>query len=446
LELDNTVLLVCEAVVYFTAMAVLFRMRRRFGLGVLVAALGTLHFLETYLAATVYVPVPLGLALSPGSTVLFSGKLAVLLMVYIREDAAAVRQPIYGILFGNFLIVAIAAIVRLHAVPAEIGGRLPDFAFLDQMGLLMVWGTLLLFVDCIVLILLYERLGSWLASQRMLRIGLSLAAILTFDQAGFYLGLKLLIGAPLNVLVGGWAGKMVAVVIYAGMSGIYLRLFESRRIPSGHRRLSDIFDVLTYRERYHALLERTGRDGLTGLYDRGRLELEGAGQVEEALRRGGPLSLLLVDVDHFKSVNDRHGHTRGDAMLRLVASKLGEVARNGDAAYRYGGEEFLMICPGLAQGSALLVAERLRREIAAASEAAGTPVTVSIGLATTPPDGASFAALFSAADDRLYRAKATGRNRVLGIVDQVSEGVEIDPGAQPEGGRPAARWRRVIGG
>src|SRR3546814_10290348 len=93
---------------YFGVMATLFGVRGRFGLGVFLCALGVMHFLETYLASVFYIELPFGIV-SPGSTVLFSGKLAIILMMYIREDAAVVRQPIYGLLIGNFLIVGLMA-------------------------------------------------------------------------------------------------------------------------------------------------------------------------------------------------------------------------------------------------------------------------------------------------------------------------------------------------
>ena len=95
-------------------MAGLFRLRHRFGIGLVFCALGTMHFLETYLAAILYLQLPGAIVISPGSIVLFSGKLAMLLLVYIREDAAAVRQPIYGLLVGNFLMVALVFTMRFH--------------------------------------------------------------------------------------------------------------------------------------------------------------------------------------------------------------------------------------------------------------------------------------------------------------------------------------------
>ena len=94
----NALLMAVEAIVYFAVLAGLFRARHRVGIGAFFCALGVMHFLETYLASVVYVPLPFGIVASPGSTVLFSGKLMLLLLVYIREDAVVVRQPIYGLL------------------------------------------------------------------------------------------------------------------------------------------------------------------------------------------------------------------------------------------------------------------------------------------------------------------------------------------------------------
>lgn len=411
----NVALLVGEAALYFAVMAALFRLRRHFGLGVFVCALGSLHFLETYLAAIFYIQAPLGTALSPGSIVLFSGKLVMLLLLYIREDAQAVRQPIYGLLFGNFLIVALVMMMRRHDVVAPVPGQLPDFPFLDQMGGLMIWGTILLFVDSILLILLYERSAAWLGRSATARIWLSASVVLSFDQLGFYLALYTFVGSPVEVLYGGWIGKMVAAAVYAAFTGIYLRWFEGAGGKLELRpRLTDVFDALTYRERYHELLEQSGRDGLTGLYDRGRLERQGPLRVADAIAAGRALSLILADVDGFKAINDQHGHAAGDQVLRLVGSKLVETMRSTDSIYRYGGDEFVVLSEGLVHDAALAVAERLRRAVEVHSAAEGMPVTISIGIATCPSDATTLAALFASADTRLYEAKSAGRNRVIG--------------------------------
>jgi diguanylate cyclase (GGDEF)-like protein len=412
-ELNNTVLLAAEAVLYFAVMAALFRFRHRVGIGVFFCALGTMHFLETYLAAILYVTLPGGLVVSPGSVVLFSGKLIMLLLVYIREDATAVRQPIYGLLLGNFLMVAIVFLLREHNVVPMVSGSVPDLGFLDQMGGLMVWGTTLLFIDSMLIILLYERLGAWFGNRQALRIMVSAALVLTFDQAGFWLALHVLSGAPLGVLYSGWVAKMGAAVLYAVLAAFYLRWGETGR--TRHRSLADVFGRLTYRERYEALLRQSGHDALTGLLDRGRFDRDGAGAIGRAGSGRRPVSLLLLDIDHFKKVNDGHGHATGDEALRRIAGELAAAVREGDRVYRYGGEEFVVLCEGLPHPAALLAAERLRLGVASlAIDGISGPITASVGVATAPEDGEDLATLFAETDRRLYAAKAAGRDRVRG--------------------------------
>ncbi len=415
MSLNNALLLIGEGILYFGVMAFLFRMRHLFGLGVFVCALGSLHFLETYLAAVLYVQFVAGTAISPGSIVLFAGKLVMLLLLYIREDATAVRQPIYGLLIGNFLIVALGMLLRLHDVMAPVPNRVPDFQLIDQMGGLMIWGTILLFIDSILIILLYERSGAWFGRNVTARIWVSAAMVLTLDQVGFFLALRLFIGVPIEVLFGGWLGKMAAAAFYAALAGAYLRWFERGDVREALQpRLVDVFDALTYRERYHALLERAGRDGLTGLGDRGRLEEQGPLRIANTLAANKPLSLVLVDIDDFKQTNDRYGHSTGDRVLKLVSDRLTETMRSSDSIYRYGGDEFVVLCADLPHERALSVAERLRGTIEALSAADGVPITVSVGVATCPADAMGLAALFACADARLYEAKSTGRNRVVG--------------------------------
>jgi len=419
----NAVLMAAEVVVYFAVLAALFRARDRIGIGTFFCALGVMHFLETYLASILYVPLPFGIVASPGSTVLFTGKLMLLLLVYIREDAVVVRQPIYGLMLGNLLLLALAALMRSHGAIA--GDQHSDFGFLNEMGALMVWGTLILFADCIMMILLYERLRAATAGRLLLRIALTGAVVLTFDQAAFFAGLHYLTGAPLSVLFGGWAAKMAAVAIYAVLGAVYLRWMEvPRRREKRAPRIRDVFDLLTYRERYEDLMARSGRDALTGALDRGRLEQLGRKRVEEAALAGRPASLLILDIDHFKSFNDRFGHAAGDVVLLRIARIVMGTVGNDASVFRYGGEEFVVIAPDLTRAAALALGERIRRDVASHMDvAAGAPlVTVSIGLATCADDASDYDSLFECADRRLYLAKSAGRNCVIGETG-------IDPGA-----------------
>lgn len=420
MALLNTLLLLVQALVYFGVMAALFRFRDRFGLGAFLCALGVMHFLETYLASVFYIELPFGI-ISPGSTVLFSGKLAIILMMYIREDAAVVRQPIYGLLIGNFLMVGLVMVLRNHEVVSAVPGRLPDFKFVDEMGWLMVWGTTLLFIDSIAIILLYERLGSWLRRWPVTRSFVALAAILTFDQAGFFLALHYVSDAPWFVMFGGWCAKMGAALVYSLLVGAYLKWFETRTGPAPvPMRISDVFQTLTYRERYEDLLETSGRDALTGAYDRGRLEAAGATIVDTALQSGRPVSLLILDLDSFKAINDQYGHAQGDEMLRRIGDAFAGSLRKQDRLFRYGGDEFVILSDGLSHSAAMSLAERLRYAVVAATaDQPGGPVTISIGVASCPRDALDVDHLFDVADDRLYVAKHAGRDRAVGSSDRV---------------------------
>ncbi|ESY41022.1 GGDEF domain-containing protein [Mesorhizobium sp. RSR380A] len=405
----NSFLLLAEAVVYFSVMVTLFRFRDRIGLGVFVCALGAMHFLETYLASVFYVALPFGMV-SPGSAVLFSGKLVMLLLLYMKEDAATVRQPIYGLLLGNALMIGLVLILRLHDISAFSDGKLPDIGFIDQMGWLMVWGTTLLFIDAILIILLYEKLGRYLRRAPFSRILICVACVLTFDQAGFFSALHFVAGAPIAVFFGGWFAKMGAAFAYSAMLVAYLRWFETRQVVAP-RGLSDVFDTLTYRERYEALVEHVGRDGLTGLLHRGRFDSDGERLVAVSLRTAQPLSLLIVDVDHFKSINDRFGHAEGDRVLRSIAQVLTQAAGAQDQVFRIGGEEFAILC-SQPHAVARLLGENLRQAVKACVNR--FDISVSAGIATVDETVGSLADLFALADERLYRAKSTGRDRVVG--------------------------------
>ncbi|WP_032808027.1 GGDEF domain-containing protein [Mesorhizobium sp. WSM1293] len=407
----NSFLLLAEAVVYFSVMVTLFRFRQRIGLGVFVCALGVMHFLETYLASVFYVALPFGMV-SPGSAVLFSGKLVMLLLLYMKEDAATVRQPIYGLLLGNALMIGLVLLLRLHAVAPLPDGRQPDMSFIDEMGWLMVWGTTLLFVDAILIILLYEKLGRTLRKAPFARILTSVACVLTFDQAGFFTALHFVAGAPIAVFFGGWFAKMAAALIFSTMLVAYLKWFEERQITAP-RGLTDIFDTLTYRERYEALVEHVGRDGLTGLLHRGRFDADGEAAVQVSLRTARPLSLLIIDVDHFKSINDRFGHAEGDKVLKAVASLLGETASAEDQVFRIGGEEFAILS-SRPHPVARLFGESIRYAVKGSAATSRFELTVSAGVSSVSETTRCLADLFALADQRLYKAKSTGRDRVVG--------------------------------
>jgi diguanylate cyclase (GGDEF)-like protein len=157
-------------------------------------------------------------------------------------------------------------------------------------------------------------------------------------------------------------------------------------------------------------------DGLTGLYNHRHFQETLEKEIRRCERESRTLSLLLLDLDHFKQYNDRFGHTEGDAALRRVAGQIMKSTRSTDMAFRYGGEEMTVLLPSCTKDQACEVAEKIRVAVSRAGQRPGrfgARVTVSIGVATFPEDGRVARALVDMADTALYAAKAQGRDRVV---------------------------------
>jgi diguanylate cyclase (GGDEF)-like protein len=164
------------------------------------------------------------------------------------------------------------------------------------------------------------------------------------------------------------------------------------------------------------LLELSNTDHLTGLFNR-RYLMEALGkEVQRSVRKAGNLSLIILDIDHFKQVNDTYGHLQGDVVLQKVALQLQKELRAYDTAARYGGEEFIAVLPDATLNEAVFVAERVRASVEAtkfSGALSSLKLTVSIGVARFSSPGCTTVDSFiKLADDSLYRAKANGRNRV----------------------------------
>jgi diguanylate cyclase (GGDEF)-like protein len=157
-------------------------------------------------------------------------------------------------------------------------------------------------------------------------------------------------------------------------------------------------------------------DALTGLFNRRHFEDMLDEQIERASAEGWALSLLLLDLDHFKQYNDRWGHTEGDSELRRVAALVQRTVRSTDIAFRYGGEELAVLLPSCAKDQAVGVAEKVRQAVGSGTQRPsrfGARTTVSVGVATFPEDGRVARGLVDTADAALYQAKALGRDRVV---------------------------------
>jgi diguanylate cyclase (GGDEF)-like protein len=173
-----------------------------------------------------------------------------------------------------------------------------------------------------------------------------------------------------------------------------------------------VFEILTYRERYHALLAQSGRDALTGALDRSRLETQGRQAVDLALASGQAASVLAIDMDRLKDLNDRYGHEAGDAALRAMVDALRLRLRPSDYLFRFGCDSFLICSTGPEARYARQLAETVAATMAGVSVSGHgrtTSLSASVGLAVGPEDGATFKALFERADLNLYAAKREGR-------------------------------------
>lgn len=179
--------------------------------------------------------------------------------------------------------------------------------------------------------------------------------------------------------------------------------------------------VVSRIERGRRIREMAHRDGLTGLLNHATLMAELDHAVESWHRRKDPFSFVMVDLDHFKRINDRHGHLAGDRVLVHVARILQQVARASDLLGRYGGDEFGLILPGNGVDGAVSFADRARAAIAQdpPTDPAGAPVPVhlSVGIAVYPEDGDRASVLVQAADRALYQAKRRGRDQVIRAQD-----------------------------
>jgi len=409
-------LMALEAGLAAVVLLALFSARRVFSLAALYTTVGVFYYLATLLASTTFVAVSPGLLLSPGSVALFPASLFAVLLVYIREDAREARNMIYGLLAANVSASLLGLLVSQHLRgPLAFNPlALPPELFVQSPRLFII-GTLALFADTILIILAYEALARHVRPL-FLRLYAPLALVLMFDTLLFVTGGFAENPAYLQILASGILGKTFAALIYAAALTLYLPRARSIELD-GRIGLSDLFQVLTYRQRYEALRAQAARDPLTGVHNRGFFDEVLLVQLAAARRGGIPVAVLIIDVDNFKKVNDTHGHFEGDRALRTIAQALAGAARASDIVCRYGGDEFCLILPGTPLEAAAQLAARIREEIPAAGVRAGVcggaRITVTIGLAACPADGAESDALLRAADRRLYRGKEAGRDRVV---------------------------------
>jgi len=418
---DQIGLMLAQAALLAAFLIVLFRLRARLGLSLLYISLGILQYLQAQLALAVFVEVAPGILLSPGSVVLFTGSFFIILLVYIREDAIEARKICYGILAAGIVTTALAFLFgfAMSLPSTRVLEKLPDALFRQNARPVLV-SIAALTVDVLLIIVIYEGLGRWLRRLVFLRIFVSLTLVLAIDTVLFVTGSFVEKPDYFIILYSGLIGKTGASLFYSAVLALYLRFFEKDEmpVPAGSHGLRDVFMTLTFREKFHLMQEVARHDALTGIYNRGFFneilprELSLAGRLEL------PLSLIMVDVDHFKQVNDQFGHRAGDAALRDLAQLLTVCTRTSDFLCRYGGEEFAVLLPNTDGPAARRVAEKIaatlhQQQLAERVQGRRARITLSMGIATFPDEADSPEALVEKADARLFVGKETGRNRIV---------------------------------
>lgn len=171
--------------------------------------------------------------------------------------------------------------------------------------------------------------------------------------------------------------------------------------------------LVTLKQTMDRLRAEADRDYLTGLANRRRFRTALGQELERWRRYQVPCALVLVDIDHLKMINDQHGHSAGDRVIRHVASALTDLSRDNDTSARLGGEEFALLLAGVEDQKALVAAERLRDVVSASPVDDLGIVTISLGMAACPSHARSERTLYAASDAALYRAKREGRNRTV---------------------------------
>lgn len=398
--LTNFILLFADMAVYFGFMLVLFRARRHIGIGGLFCALGTLHFLAVYLGSSFFFTMPFGLAISPGTVVLYGGLMSILLLAYLCEGPHVARQPVYGLLLGGFMLTLVTAILGFSHVRFPVEDQ-ADISFLNRMSALLLWGTLLVFVECTFMFRLLDFWMRRLKGRLWPALWLTLAITCTFDQIFFYPALRFGFDVPLVAAIGNWIGKMVAAGFYAALMVLYLRHVER----AGGWRLTFALPALS---------DRARRDPETGAFDRDRFEPIARDLVHVAVYTGRPLTLMLLSMD---LTEIRQAHPKGArAALRQVAEAVSEGLRIGDFVVRLDGDLLAVLAPGLPHHAAFQLASLIRQRVlnlpALPSEMASP--SLAVGIATAPADGETAMALLSAADRRVYAARTQGRGAVIG--------------------------------
>jgi len=409
-----------EAAVMAVVVLGLFRARTVLGLTPLYIVLGGLQYLEATISLRVEVIADF--PMYPASTVMFPATLVSVLLIYVKEDAPEARKLVYGLVLANAVAAVVALLIGWHLqLPGTAASNLRPQDFLGSAWITVV-GTSLLFLDVLGIILFYEYFSRYTRGL-FAPFFLSFLTIVSFDNLLFMAMVHSQRPNALRLLAAGFVGKSLAALFYSVVAWLYLKYFEPRTAVVGTGLVSDVFQRMTYRQKYEQVRQRMVRDALTGLFNRGHFDEALPEALARAERNGEVLSLLVMDVDRFKQINDSLSHIDGDRALQLIARTLSAETRSDDVACRFGGDEFVVLLPRADASAAAAFAERFRETLAATCRGANPPhpwglLSTTVGIASYPMDREIRTPedLLRVADRRLYEGKQGGRDRVVGLV------------------------------
>ena len=271
--------------------------------------------------------------------------------------------------------------------------------------------------------MLYVTLGydlktdTWTAIFFVGIVSVILPTYITYPKGFHLVLLGIVLSAPIAIASTAYraelkADMIVALLMYLIAIGFLVRPISARVVEAIRLELVNSALNRQLQESLEALSHQANTDALTGKMNRRALNNALAELIVKGERRKTVFSLLMMDIDFFKAINDNHGHDVGDKALQHVANRISSQLREGDLCARYGGEEFVVLLPNTATDEAMQVAERIRAEVESSPlNLPKQPITLSIGVATYQP-GMDAEKLLKAADKEVYRAKESGRNQV----------------------------------